>query len=150
MLDPVVTKIEVPCGVSRAFDVFVGGMGSWWPLHKRAMSLRTGTPARSLEVEPRVGGKIVEIGGDGTEHHWGSFRSIEPPHYAAFDFHMGMPASQASLVEVRFVSLATDRTEVTLTQSNWEVFGDLAEMLRGSYGSSWGMILEGYAKACTR
>jgi len=149
MLDPVVTRIEVPCGLARAYDVFVRGMGSWWPLHKRAMSMRTGTPARRLEVDPRAGGKIVEIGGDGTEYHWGTFRSLQPPDYAAFDFHMGMPAEQASLVEVRFVALAPDRTEVTLTQSNWEAFGDLADMLRGSYGSSWGMILdEGYAKAC--
>lgn len=149
MLAPVTTRIEVPCGARRAFDVFIGGMGAWWPLQKRAMSMRTGKPALRLEVDARVGGRIVEIGGDGTQYHWGTIRTLEPPGYLALDFHMGMPASQASLVEVRFASLASDRTEVTLTQSNWEAFGDLAEMLQGSYGSSWSMILEGFERACS-
>lgn len=147
MLEPIVTRIEVPCGLSRAYGVFVEGMGSWWPLHKRAMSMRTGTPALRLDVDPVVGGKIVEIGGDGTQYHWGTFRALQPPDYAAFDFHMGMPAAQASMVEVRFAAVTPHRTAVTLTQGNWEAFGDLAEMLRGSYGSSWSLILDGYEQA---
>lgn len=149
MLDPVVTRLEVPCGVRRAYEVFVGGMGTWWPLHKRAMSMRSGKPALRLDVDARVGGRIVEIGGDGTEYHWGTFRVLRPYEFVGFDFHMGMPADQASLVEVRFAAINDRCTEVSLTQSNWEAFGDLAEMLRGSYGSSWVMILEeGYAREC--
>jgi uncharacterized protein YndB with AHSA1/START domain len=65
------------------------------------------------------------------------------------DFHMGMPPDKASLVEVRFTPLGEDRTSVELTQRNWEGFGDMAEMLRGHYGSGWVIIFEqAYTSAC--
>jgi hypothetical protein len=65
------------------------------------------------------------------------------------DFHMGLPPENASLVEVRFVSLDDERTEVELTQSNFEAFGDMAEMMRRGYGSGWVLIFEeGFRKAC--
>jgi hypothetical protein len=49
-----------------------------------------------------------------------------------------VPAESASLVEVRFTALGDKRTRVELTQSNWEAFGELAEMMRGGYGSGLG------------
>ena len=65
------------------------------------------------------------------------------------DFHMGLSADTASLVEVDFHELATDRTRVVLTQSRWEAFGDLAADMYGGYGSSLTMIFEeNYAAAC--
>lgn len=149
MLEPIVSRIEVPCSQQRAFDVFIREMGSWWPLHKRSMSMKSGHPAKGLSVDPRVGGKIVERAHDDSEHHWGTIRTFRPHDLVAMDFHMGMPADKASLVEVRFASLGENRTEVELTQSNWEGFGDMAEMLRGHYGSGWVIIFEeAYKKAC--
>ena len=71
MLNPIVKTIEVPCSQEKAFGVFVNDMGSWRPLDKRSMSLmHTGEPAKSSRVEPKLGGKIVEIGADDAEHHW--------------------------------------------------------------------------------
>ena len=55
---------------------------------------------------------------------------------------MGLPPENASLVEVRFTELENERTRVELTQSNWEAFGDMAEMMRGGYGSGWVIIFE--------
>ena len=151
MLEPLVSKIEVPCGQQRAFDIFVRDMGSWWPLHKRSMSLKTtGHPPKRLDVDPRVGGRIVEIAHDDAPLHWGTFKTLRPHDLVAMDFHMGMPPDKASLVEVRFTPLAANRTEVVLTQSNWEGFGDMAEMLRSGYVSGWVLIFEqGYKNACT-
>ena len=150
MIEPLVKTIEVPCPQAEAFRIFVNEMGSWWPLHKRSMSLKAvGKPAKSLQVDPRLGGKIVELGPDGSEYHWGTIKAIDPYNSVAMDFHMGMPPEQASLVEVVFVSLANDRTRVTLTQSNWEGFGDMAEMLRMHYGSGWDIIFaQSYQSAC--
>jgi len=149
MLGPVVSRIEVPCSQQRAFDILVREMGSWWPLQKRSMSMKSGRPPKALNVDPQLGGKIVEIGHDDTEYHWGTIRTFSPHDLIAMDFHMGMPPDQASLVEVQFTALASNRTEVELTQSNWEAFGDMAEMLRGHYGSSWALIFEeAYGNAC--
>lgn len=150
MLEPLISTIEVPCGQEKAFSVFVNEMGGWWPLDKRSMSLMNGgKPPKSLTVEPRQGGKIVETSQDDTVHHWGTITSYDPHSGIDMDFHMGMPPENASLVEVRFVALEAERTRVALTQSNWEAFGDMAEMMRNGYGSGWVLIFEqGYKSAC--
>ncbi len=150
MLDPIIKTIEVPCSQKKAFGVFVNEMGSWWPLDKRSMSMiNGGKPAKSLRIEPKQGGKIVEIGHDDTEHLWGTIKSYDPHDSLSMDFHMGLPAENASLVEVRFTELENERTRVELTQSNWEAFGEMAEMMRDGYGSGWGIIFEqAYKSAC--
>ena len=62
---------------------------------------------------------------------------------------MGLPASQASLLELEFEPVDENHTRVVLTHSNWEAFGDLAEDMRNGYGSSWGLLFEeAYGRAC--
>ncbi len=150
MLDPIIKTIEVPCSQEKAFGVFVNEMGTWWPLDKRSISMHSGgKPAKSLRIDPKEDGKIVEIGHDDTEHLWGTIKSYDPHDSISMDFHMGLPAETASLVEVRFTALATERTRVELTQSNWEAFGEMAEMMRSGYGSGWVIIFEeAYKSAC--
>ena len=112
MLDPIIKTIVVPCSREKAFDVFVNEMGSWWPLDKRSMSkVHSGKPAKSLRIEPKQGGKIVEIGHDDTEHHWGTINSYDPHDSLSMDFHMGLPPDSASLVEVRFTALGMNERE---------------------------------------
>ncbi len=150
MLDPIIKTIEVPCSQEKAFGVFVNEMGSWWPLDKRSMSMISGgKPAKSLRIEAKQGGKIVEIGHDDTEHLWGTIKSYDPHDSLSMDFHMGLPAENASLVEVRFTALGNERTRVELNHSNWEAFGEMAEMMRDGYGSGWVIIFEqAYKSAC--
>jgi hypothetical protein len=148
MLDPISYTIEVPCNQQRAFETFAN-IGSWWPLDKRSMATMQGkqNPV-SLTLEPQVGGKIVETGEDGTEYHWGTVRTFDPNDLFIMDFHMGLPAiDPCSQVEVAFTALDDNRTKVVLTQGNWEAFGDMAEMMRNGYGSSWHMLFEEIYKA---
>ena len=74
----------------------------------------------------------MEIGHDDAEHLWGTIKSYDPHDSISMDFHIGMPAETASLVVVRFTALGNERTRVELTQSNWEAFGEMAEMMRGA------------------
>ena len=149
MLDPIIKTIEVPCSQKKAFGVFVNEMNSWWPLGRFSISMYSGKPAKSLRIEAKQGGKIVEIGHDDTEHLWGTIRSYDPHAFLSMDFHMGMPAESASLVEVRFTALGNERTRVELTQSNWEAFGEKAAMNRGGYESAWVIIFEqAFKSAC--
>ena len=150
VLDPIVKTIEVPCSQEKAFGVFVNEMGSWWPLDERSISLvHSGEPAKSLRIEPTRGGKIVEFGSDDTEYLWGTLTSYDPHDFVSMDFHMGLPPENASLVEVRFTALQQERTRVELTQSNWEAFGDMVEMMHDGYGSGWVIIFEqAYKLAC--
>ncbi len=85
MLDPVVSIIEVPCSQRMAFDVFVNDMNTWWPLSNFSVSAIAGKTAKSLRVEAKQGGKIVEIGHDDTEHLWGTIKSYDPPAIDAID-----------------------------------------------------------------
>lgn len=149
MLDPVVSRIEVACDQKTAFTIFVEQMGAWWPLAKRSMSMHAGHPPKALRTDPRPGGKIIETAFDDAEHHWGTFKRVDRHDFVSMDFHMGLPPETASLVEIRFTPLSDKHTEVVLTQSNWEGFGNLAEMMRGSYGSSWALIFEdAFRNAC--
>ncbi len=149
MYPPLVKTIEVPCEPDEAFEVFVDGMDSWWPLDQFSASVKRGKQAKRLDVDPRVGGKIVEIGADDSEHLWGTITAYEPPSYLRMDFHIGLPAATASLVEVRFTSVGDERTQVVLTQSEWERFGEYAEMMRNGYPRGWVAIFdEAFKAAC--
>ncbi|MEM7415088.1 MAG: SRPBCC domain-containing protein [Gemmatimonadota bacterium] len=145
-------SIEVPCDKETAFNVFVQDMGSWWPLGKFTISAMGGSPATGLRVESKVGGEIVELGPDGAEHFWGRFLEYDPHDFLSMDFHItrpDMPRGDGSLVEVRFTEIDAARTHVELTQSKWEVFGDMAQAVYGGYGHGWDMIFgEAYRAAC--
>src|SRR5256714_7567595 len=133
MLDPIIKTIEVPCSQERAFKVFLNEMDSWWPLGKFTVSAMGGAPAKAIRVEAKQGGKIVEIGPNGTEYLWGTIKSYDPHDFVSMDFHFAPPGEKVdarTLVEVRFTALGNKRTRVVLTQSNWEAFGEKAAMLR--------------------
>lgn len=153
MISPIVKTIEVPCSQRVAFTVFVHEMDTWWPLAKYTTSAMTGQPAKAIRVEPRVGGDIVEVGPDDTEHLWGTIMSYQPHDFVSMNFHIPQPGEVVvgrSLVEVRFTPLDESKTRVELTQSNWEAFGEIAADLRGGYGGGWIAIFEqAYKEACS-
>lgn len=154
MIDPLVKTIEVPCGQQQAFEVFINEMDSWWPLSKFTVSAMSGRVAKSVRVEPKVGGQIVEIGHDGGEHLWGTIKSFDPHDSVSMDFHIPQPGEVVrgrSLVEVLFTALGDERTRVELTQSNWEELGEWGAALRGGYDGGWDLILqEGFKQAFAR
>lgn len=154
MYDPIVKTIEVPCNQKMAFEVFIEQMDSWWPMGKFTTSAMSGTPAKSIRVEAKEGGDIVEIGPDGDEHYWGTILKYDPYDLLSVDFHITTPHEErgpGSKVDIVFTVLDDERTKVALTQTGWEVFGDKEriEGIRGGYDFGWNLIfVEGYKKAC--
>lgn len=150
MLDPVRKTVEVPCSQGDAFDVFISERESWWPLTTRAMSVQAGESAEELRGTPSEGGKIIEVSEEGTEHHWDTFTSYDPPASVTMDVYMGLPPDLAREVEVEFASLGDDQTRVEITQRNWEAVRDMVEMKRENYESSSGLIFEDtYKSTCS-
>ena len=152
MLEPLVRTIEVPCGQEHAFNTFVD-LASWWPTDRFATAKMRGATVAELKVDAVEGGQIAEIGSDGQTTVWGTFKRYDPFSYLNLDFHIPHPSEEKpgfTTVEVRFKVLDDDRTEVELTQSNWEALGDVAAMVQGGYGQAWTLIFEGaYSAACT-
>ncbi len=100
-----------------------------------------GAPAKTIRVEVREGGDIVEIGSDDTEALWGTINEYDPFSYVSMEFHIPAPNYEATgrtTVELAFTVLGDDGTRVELTQCNWEALGDLEgdfapEKIRGGY-----------------
>jgi len=155
MLDPIIKTIEVPCSQERAFTVFLNRNGHLVARSANSpVSAMGGAPAKAIRVEAKQGGKIVEIGPNGTEYCGArSNHTIRTPS-SVWTSNFAPPGEKVdarTLVEVRFTALGNKRTRVVLTQSNWEAFGEKAAMLRDrGYSQAWVAIFEGAFKAALR
>lgn len=141
MLPPVIKTITVPCPPQRAFDLFTNEISLWWPLDKHSCAAMEGETAQSLEVDCKLGGEFWETDHKGKRILWGSFSAFEPHSRLAINWHINRPATEATDVTVTFKA-AGNGTEVTLTHSNWEVFGDQAENMRTGYQNGWVHVFE--------
>ncbi len=148
MIEPVVKTIEVPCNQENAFNTFLKNFSSWWPL-EHSVSGMNGKVAVSVALEPKLGGKITEVRFDGETEHWGKVVSFDPFSSFMMDFHMGLDASSATQVEVRFIVVDNAKTKVVLTHTNWEAFGEKAEQMRNGFNGGWISVFEeAYGNAC--
>ena len=134
--DPLVISVAVPLEPEQAFRLFTAGIDQWWPSGSHSV---TGEGSRPT-FETRIGGRIYEVGADGTEHTWGTIESIEPPDRVAFTWHPGREPETAQLVEVVFVSRG-EETVLTLTQTGWAALGNRAAETRRGYETGWKIVL---------
>lgn len=150
MLEPVIKTIDVPCSQEMAFQVFVNDMPSWWPLDKNSVSAMQGEVARSVSIDPKSGGQVVETAHDGSEHHWATITTYDPYNEFVLDWHIGISSDKATKVSVRFNKLSDQQTQVVLTHSGWEAFAEKASDMRNGYNQGWvGVFEQAYKSACT-
>lgn len=143
----VVVETEVAVPPERAFEVFTTGMGSWWdPDHHLSDA-----PVVRMEVQPFVGGRIVDHAADGTTCAWSRVLVWEPPTRFVFSWDIDLrwqletDPSRTSEVEVTFTPVAPDRTRVVLTHRHLDRHGEGWESMASAVGRGW--TLEGYAGA---
>lgn len=149
MLDPVIKTIDVPCNQEMAFKVFLDDLASWWPMDKNSVSAMQGEVAKTVSVEAMSGGKIIETAHDGVKHHWATIANYDPFKEFSMDWHIGITSDNATLVTVKFNPLADNLTQVVLTHSNWEAFGEKAIDMRNGYDHGWvGVFEQAYKTAC--
>ena len=60
---PVRKTVHVKVPVAHAFEVFTSGLTRWWP-HDHGVGKK---PIQKVLMEPRLGGRWLEIAEDGTE-----------------------------------------------------------------------------------
>jgi uncharacterized protein YndB with AHSA1/START domain len=149
----VTTSVVVDVSQARAFAVFTDEIGTWWdPTHHL---LPEGAELKEMVFEPRVGGHVYDIAGDGSECRWSRVLAYEPPERVVFSWDINLQweietdPDRTSEVEVRFIAEAPDRTRVELEHRNLDRHGDGWEQMRAAVGSDggWPSGMNRYAAA---
>ena len=131
--------IELDAPLARAFEVWTGHVGRWWPLAQHSISKAEAT---GCFIEPGVGGRLYETTRSGAEHLWGTVAVWEPPRRLAYSWHPQVDLSQRTMVLVMFTPLGPRRTRLTLTHSGWQPG---QEERRTRYHTGWdGLLVDGY------
>ncbi|MDG1737140.1 MAG: SRPBCC domain-containing protein [Paracoccaceae bacterium] len=148
MAESIVKSVTVNCSVEHAFNVFVNRIGGWWPLASHAVSVADGKAALDATIEPKVGGEVYETKHDGSRTKWGTVLEYDQFSKFAMSWHPGTNIEKPTRVDVEF-EVIDGKTNVTLTHTGWEIWGDESADKIAGYTSGWGMMLdELYAAAC--
>lgn len=149
MTDPIVKTITVSCTPARAFEIFAARMEAWWPLDSHSVSAGAGHRTRSVAVEPKVGGRVIETMFDGWQSDWGVVLDYVPGARLSMSWHPGTAPEHATRVDVVFEPLEDGTTRVTLTHSGWDALDDQGQTRRRSYDGGWETVLgEHFGSAC--
>lgn len=145
---PVVHSIQVATQPAQAFEVFTSRVREWWD-----PAVFTPKPGEKdptfvdLVIEPRRGGRWFARSAEGREAEWGRVQEIEPSSRLLIDWH---PHGVSMRMEVTFAGPAPRRTEVTMTLSGFEGFGENAAKMRDIHDTKVARLLQGFADFVSR
>ena len=134
------TSIVVDVPQDRAFTVFTDDISSWWSPDHHILQ----APLDTMVFEPRVGGRIYDVGTDGTECYWATVLAYEPPTRVVFSWNITLQwgiesdPTRVSEVEVCFVPDGEQRTRVDLEHRHLDRHGDGWEGMRDAVSSEGG------------
>lgn len=143
-IEPVIKRRSLDIDPPSAFDLFTKRIQQWWPVASHSIQAEAVTEIR---FDPRVGGRVVEVGADGTEMAWADVMAWDPPHRFVLSWHPNPSPAAASVLEVRFTATDKGGTEMYLEHRGWEEFGDDGQELRDTYQTGWDIVLEPYEQA---
>ncbi len=137
-LPPLRRQVLVACDQTTAYRLFLGEIGSWWPLATHGCFGAGGSLALT-------DGRIVETGPAGEIAIWGTILTEDEPRTVSFTWHPGRDADAATRVTVTFTLTGDpDTTLVTLEHTGWEAYDD-PDAARGEYAGGWVSVLGSYA-----
>ena len=141
-------SLDVPA--ERAFSVFTGSIGTWWP---RDYHIGQADMA-DVVLEPREGGRWYERGSDGSECDWGRVVAWEPPRRLVITWQINgrwqydPDPAHASEIDVRFTADGPERTTVELEHRLLERLVDSQAIYDAIHsGGGWSALLQSFAAA---
>lgn len=137
-ITPILKTRTVALEQAAAFDLFTSEMGSWWPIATHSIAQNKATGVR---FEPRVGGRVVELTEDGSEHSWADVMTWDPPHRFVLAWHPSLDPEAGSVLDVRFHAVDAG-TQIDLDHRGWEEFGQVeGQSFRDAYDPGWEAVL---------
>ena len=148
---PVRKTVHVKVPVAHAFDVFTTGLTRWWP-HDHGVGKK---PIQKVLMEPRLGGRWLEISQDGSETSVATIIQWEPPHRLVMVWQVNAQwkpdVSMQSEVDVRFTAEGANATHVELLHHKFETMGAQAgASLRKDVNAGWPGLIERFAQEAER
>jgi uncharacterized protein YndB with AHSA1/START domain len=146
---PIRRSVRTKAPPTRAFEIFTGRMGRWWPRGRTVGQ----APHEDIVVEPHVGGRWFERDAEGRETQWGEVLAWEPPHRVVLAWQLdGQKNYDPSLiteVEITFAP-ADGGTEVRLEHRNLERFRKAADTWAAAVARGWTEMLDVFAEFVDR
>jgi uncharacterized protein YndB with AHSA1/START domain len=130
--------IFVKATPERAFQVFTREMSAWWPLASHHVGK---VDAKGVRIEELVGGRVFELGVDGSECTWGHVLAWDPPSRLVFTWELDasfkVDPKIDTKVEVTF-SAEQGGTRVELVHRGLRAYGAKADEMRAVFDSPGG------------
>ena len=136
-IEPVRKERVLPLSPERAFELFTARMDTWWPLVTHSIAADDAT---GIRFEGHVGGRVVELTADGTEHVWAVVTTWDPPERLVLSWHPAVDPDAASIVEVRFVPDDAG-ARLLLEHRDLEEHGEVGHRMRSEYDPGWDQVL---------
>lgn len=133
-VQPIRKSIVVNAGVVRAFELFVDRFDAIKPREHNLLAV----PIAETVFEPRVGGRIYDVGVDGSRCEWARILVYEPPSRVVFSWDIGptwqleSDPARTSEVEVRFVAESAQSTRIELEHRHLD-----------RHGAGWQAVADG-------
>lgn len=130
--------VEVP--VEHAFTVYTEQIHTWW----NADHVLLDAPLEAVVLEPRVGGRILARGTDGSECAWSRILDWDPPRRLLFSWDITLQwtietdPARCSEVEVTFVPLTESQTRVQIDHRHLDRHGEGWESMATAVGAADG------------
>ena len=144
-------SVHVRAPIDRAFDVFTNGLTRWWPLNQGVGE----KPVAKVLMEPRPGGRWLEISEAGTETTVATIKHWEPPHRLVLLWQINAQwkpdAAMKSEVDIRFIADGPEATLVELVHHKFETMGaEAGASMRKDVDGGWPGFLGRFAQEAAR
>jgi len=151
VIAPVIKTVHVKAPIAHAFQVFTDGLARWWPKDHGIGK----KPIKTVLMEPRVGGRWLEIAEDGTETVVGTFAVWQPPHRLVVIWQINAEwkpdATMRSEVDVRFTPDGPDVTVVELVHHKFETMGaEAGTIMRAGVNRGWPGLVDRFVHEAER
>ncbi|MBV9560878.1 MAG: SRPBCC family protein [Bradyrhizobium sp.] len=148
---PVHKTVHVRAPIAHAFEVFTSGLTRWWPTTHGVGR----KPIQKVLMEPRLGGRWLEIAQDGTETPVATIILWEPPHRFVMLWQINArwqpDAAMRSEVDVRFTADGADATHVELVHHKFETMGaEAGASMRKDVDGGWPGLLGHFVEEAER